>query len=184
MGPFYPVEKPLDQDGDLTVIAGREGVAEGQVVHVMGRVLNNDGVPVAGARSRIWQANTHGRYSHAYDWNTAPLDPNFEGFGVEVTDGEGRYRFKTIKPGPYPVTEDWSRPPHIHFDVSGQVGRVVTQMYFENEPLNDQDRRLQNTRQHELLIARYQAPGSAGAGIEGTAPEDLVAAWDIVLPQS
>jgi len=181
MGPFYPVEKPLDQDADLTAIAGRSGVAEGQVVHVVGRVLNNEGAPVAGARVEIWQANTHGRYSHPYDWNTAPLDPNFEGFGVAVTDSEGRYRFKTVKPGPYPVTEDWSRPPHIHFDVSGRVGRVVTQMYFENEPLNEVDRLLQGTRQFQTLIARYQPPGAAG---EDIAPEDLVATWDIVLPQS
>jgi len=181
MGPFYPVEKPLDQDGNLTVVTGRSGVAEGQVVHVIGRVLNNEGAPVAGARVEIWQANTHGRYTHPYDWNTAPLDPNFEGYGVQVTDGEGRYRFKTVKPGPYPVTADWTRPPHIHFDVSGQVGRVVTQMYFENEPLNGVDKLLQGTRQFDTLIARYQPAGAAG---DGTAPDELVATWDIVLPQS
>lgn len=180
MGPFYPVEKPLDQDADLTAIAGRDGAAEGQVVHVMGRVVNGDGAPVAGARVEIWQANTHGRYTHPYDTNTAPLDPNFEGYGVQVTDGEGRYRFKTVKPGPYPVTEDWSRPPHIHFDVSGRVGRAVTQMYFEDEPLNEVDRLLLESGRPELLIARYQPLAAAG---EGAGPDDLVATWDIMLPQ-
>ncbi len=99
MGPFYPVEKPLDQDADLTVIAGRDGTAEGQVVHVMGRVLNGRGEPVAGARVEIWQANAHGRYTHAYDTNPAPLDPNFEGYAVLATDAVGRYRFNTDKPG-------------------------------------------------------------------------------------
>ncbi len=180
MGPFYPVEKPLDQDADLTVIAGRDGTAEGQVVHVMGRVLNGRGEPVAGARVEIWQANAHGRYTHAYDTNPAPLDPNFEGYAVLATDAEGRYRFKTVKPGAYPVAEDWSRPPHIHFDVSGRVGRMVSQMYFEDEPLNEVDQLLINTPQPELLIARYQPLEAAGAG---AGPDDLVAAWDITLPQ-
>ena len=180
MGPFYPVEKPLDQDADLTVVAGREGAAEGRVVHVLGRVLNGRGAPVAGARVEIWQANTHGRYTHAYDTNPAPLDPNFEGYAVQTTDAEGRYRFKTVKPGAYPVTEDWSRPPHIHFDVSGRVGRTVTQMYFEDEPLNEVDQLLINTPQPDLLIARYQPLEAAGAG---AGPDDLVVAWDIMLPQ-
>jgi protocatechuate 3,4-dioxygenase beta subunit len=170
MGPFYPVEKPLDQDADLTVIAGRDGVAEGQVVHVMGRVVNGEGAPVAGARVEIWQANTHGRYTHAYDTNPAPLDPNFEGYGVQTTDAEGRYRFKTIKPGAYPVTENWSRP----------VGRMVSQMYFENEPLNEVDPLLLESGGPEQLIASYQPLAAAG---EGAGPDDLVAIWDIMLPQ-
>jgi protocatechuate 3,4-dioxygenase beta subunit len=138
----------------------------------MGRVLNGDGAPVAGARVEIWQANTHGRYTHPYDTNAAPLDPNFEGYGVQVTDAEGRYRFKTIKPGAYPVTEDWSRPPHIHFDVTGRVGRMVSQMYNDVDPL------LLESGGPELLIAHYEPTGAAGAG-----PDDLVTTWDIMLPQ-
>ena len=177
MGPFYPVEKPLDQDADLTVIAGKDGQAEGEVLHLMGRVLNSNGAPVSGARIEIWQANTHGRYTHPTDGNPAPLDPNFEGFGVQITDDEGRYRFKTIKPGAYPVGETWTRPPHIHFDVSGQIGRVLTQVYFENEALNDVDRLLGSARSPEALIARYQQP----SGDQG--PNDLVAVWDVILPE-
>ena len=121
------------------------------------------GAPVAGARVEIWQANAHGRYSHPYDSNPAPLDPNFEGYAVQMTDSEGRYRFKTIKPGAYPVTEDWSRPPHIHFDVSGRVGRMVSQMYFENEPLNEVDPLLLESGGPEQLIASYQPLAAAGA---------------------
>ena len=74
LGPFYPVRKPLDQDADLTTIAGKPGRAEGQVIHVMGRVVNVAGHPVHGARVEIWQANTHGRYTHPSDTNPAPLD--------------------------------------------------------------------------------------------------------------
>jgi len=75
MGPFYPVVKPLDQDADLTTIAGKPGRAEGQVLHVMGRVVTVAGHPVPGARLEIWQANTYGRYTHPSDTNPAPLDP-------------------------------------------------------------------------------------------------------------
>jgi protocatechuate 3,4-dioxygenase beta subunit len=178
MGPFYPVEKPLDQDADLTAIAGKSGRAEGLVVHLMGRVLDSRGRPVPGARIEIWQANTHGRYSHPADTNPAPLDPNFEGFAVQVTDDEGRYRFKTIKPGAYPVTDNWTRPPHIHIDVSGRTGRVLTQMYFENEPLNDVDRLLQSARSQQALIAQYQPPTGE------MEPDSRVAVWDIMLPEA
>ena len=177
MGPFYPVEKPLDQDADLTVIAGKSGRAQGQIVHLMGRVVNSHGQPVAGAKVEIWQANTHGRYTHPSDSNPAPLDPNFEGFGIQVTDDEGRYRFKTIKPGAYPVTEDWTRPPHIHFDVVGRTGRVVTQMYFEDEPLNAGDMLLQSAWDRQALIARYQPPA------ENMEPDSRIAVWDIMLPE-
>ena len=139
LGPFYPMLKPLDQDADLTTIAGKPRRAEGQVIHVMGRVLNLEGQPVQGARVEIWQANTYGRYNHPSDTNPAPLDPHFEGFAVQTTDVEGRYRFKTIKPGAYPASADRMRPPHIHFDVTGKINRVVTQMYFAGQPWNDKD---------------------------------------------
>jgi protocatechuate 3,4-dioxygenase beta subunit len=143
LGPFYPVVKPPHQGADLTTIPGKPGRAAGQVIHVMGRVVNLEGQPVPGAHMEIWQANTHGRYTHPSDTNPAPLDPNFEGFTVLTTDAEGRYRFKTIKPGAYPVGPNAMRPPHIHFDVTGKTNRLVTQMYFAGEPLNDQDRFLQ-----------------------------------------
>ena len=100
----------------------------------MGRFLNMKGEPIPGARVEIWQANTYGRYTHPGDTNPAPLDPNFEGYGVQITDAEGRYRFKTIKPGAYPAAQGWTRPPHIHFKVETKTNWLVTQMYFYGEP--------------------------------------------------
>jgi len=97
LGPFYPL-KELPQTSDLTRVPGRAGRATGQVLNVMGRVLNLAGEPVRNAKIEIWQANTYGRYSHPSDTNPAPLDPNFDGSAVLATDSEGRYRFKTIKP--------------------------------------------------------------------------------------
>ena len=176
LGPFYPVLKPLDQDADLTIIAGKAERAQGRVLHLMGRVSNLKGESVPGARVEIWQANTHGRYDHPSDRNPAPLDPNFQGFAVQFTDAEGRYRFKTIKPGAYPATPDWMRPPHVHFEVMGKSNRLVTQMYFPGEPLNEKDLLLQGLRSNkEGAIAKLLPP------TKEVEPDSLIAVWDIVL---
>lgn len=178
LGPFYPVIKPTDQDADLALIAGRTTRAAGQVVQLSGRVINRHGRPVAGARIEIWQANTHGRYTHPSDRNPAPLDPNFDGFAVLVTDAEGRYRFTTIKPGPYPEDSGVMRAPHIHFDVLGRTNRLVTQMYFAGEPLNETDRFLGTAgRNRERLIVPFTRSSASheAAPLEGT--------WEIVLDE-
>jgi protocatechuate 3,4-dioxygenase beta subunit len=160
LGPFYPVAKMPDTVGDLTRLPGRTGRAAGQVLNVMGRVLNIKGEPVRGATLEVWQANTYGRYTHPADTNPAALDPNFEGFALLKTDAEGRYKFKTIKPGPYPVGPNIIRPPHIHLRLIGQDDELVTQMYFDGEPLNEQDRFLQSTlpERRALLVAKLLPP--------------------------
>jgi protocatechuate 3,4-dioxygenase beta subunit len=177
MGPFYPVQKPLDQDADMTIVQGKAGRAAGQVIHVMGRVLNTKGQVLPGVRLEIWQANTHGRYAHPRDHHPAPLDPNFEGYAQLLTDSEGRYRFKTIKPGSYPMGSSTRRSPHIHFDVTGRNNRLVTQMYFAGEPLNEQDGLLLTATGRERLIATLRPPT---ADLE---PDSLLANWDIVLEE-
>ena len=96
--------------------------------------------------------------SHPSDDNSAPLDPNFEGFAVLKTDGDGQYRFKTIKPGGYPAGPNLIRPPHIHFQVTGRADRLVTQMYFENEKFNDTDPFLNSAPVRSLLITKLLAP--------------------------
>ena len=174
-GPFYPLVKPLDQDADLTIIAGKAGRAKGQVVHLTGRILNALGAPVEGARVEIWQANAQGRYTHPSDSNPAPLDPNFEGFGVQVTDKEGRYRFKTIKPGAYPRAVGGMRAPHVHFQVTGRADELVTQMYFDGERLNDTDHYLQNAVNPQALVAKLSPP------TRDLEADSLVVSWDIVL---
>jgi protocatechuate 3,4-dioxygenase beta subunit len=139
-GPFYPKHEQVDKDLDLTIIRGRMERAQGDVVFVDGRVVDENGEPVAGALVDIWQANTHGRYSHEDDPNPAPLDENFQGWGQVKTDSDGRYSFKTIVPGAYPVNEYWWRPPHIHFKVSRRGYReLTTQMYFAGNELNKKD---------------------------------------------
>src|SRR5260370_16643739 len=125
--------RTLDQNADLTRVAGRRGRAEGHVLNVMGRVLNLKGEPVRDANVEVWQANTHGRYTHPSDPNPAPIDPNFEGSAVLTTDSEGRYRFKTIKPAAYPAGPNRMRPAHIHFQVSAPQDKIVPPISFETE---------------------------------------------------
>ena len=147
-GPFYPVHDQADRDMDLTRIAGHSERALGEVIRVMGQVVDEAGNPVADALVDIWQANAAGRYRHEKDTASAPLDPNFQGWGMVRTDEEGRYSFLTIKPGAYAVDGNWSRPPHIHFKVARRgYHELTTQMYFAGEQLNDSDRLLQSVKE-------------------------------------
>jgi protocatechuate 3,4-dioxygenase, beta subunit len=139
LGPFFPVHTPPHHDFDLTRIPGRPGRALGQIIEVSGRVLRMDGSPLKGAAMEIWQANAAGRYANPTDKNPAPLDPNFEGVALLHTTEEGRYRILTVKPGAYRDPAGGMRTPHIHFDVTAGDYRLVTQMYFPGEALNEKD---------------------------------------------
>ena len=163
-GPYYPTRDRPDEDPDLTQVRGRTGRAGGELILVRGRVLDEACQPIAGALVEIWQANTHGRYDHEKDaGNPRPLDPNFQSWAEMLTDDEGQFRFKTIKPGAYPADDKgWVRPPHIHFRVSRRgFHELVTQMYFAGEQLNDADQiRKELTREESarVTVAFKQAP--------------------------
>lgn len=152
-GPFYPIVDQADKDADLTRLGDSGAVAEGEIVRVEGRVLDLAGNPVANAVVDVWQANAAGRYAHEADPNiAAPLDPKFQGWAIMKTDADGRYAFKTIRPGAYPAEDDWWRPPHIHFKVARRGYReLTTQMYFEGEALNDVDLILQGLPEPQRL---------------------------------
>lgn len=142
-GPIFG-ESELDPiDADLTRNHARGGDPIGERIVLHGRVLDGDARPVPGVLVEIWQANAGGRYRHANDSFIAAMDPNFGGCGRVITDAEGRYRFRTIRPGPYPFPNrenDW-RPAHIHYSVFGQgfSQRLITQSYFEGDPLIARD---------------------------------------------
>ena len=136
-GPVFGHGLLRDHDNDLTVQHDSDPLGERILVH--GRVLDEDGRPVRGALVEVWQANAAGRYRHKVDNHDAPLDPNFSGGGRLLTDEQGRYCFKTIKPGAYPWGNHYNawRPAHIHFSLfgSGILSRLITQMYFPGDPL-------------------------------------------------
>lgn len=140
-GPAFGGAFVKQGDNDLTRIASADAI--GERIIVSGRVLDENGRPVPDALIEIWQANAAGRYLHKRDQHDAPLDPNFSGEGRTVTDAQGRYQFKTIKPGAYPWGNHYNgwRPQHIHFSLFGRAyaTRLVTQMYFPGDPLLEFD---------------------------------------------
>ena len=139
-GPFYPIVAQDDKDFDLTQIEGHTSAAKGKHIYVQGKVVDMDNNPVAGVTVDIWQCNAAGRYAHPHDKNPAPLDPDFQGWGIMATNDNGEFNFKTVYPGAYGVNDEWSRPPHIHYKVSKRgYAELTTQMYFPDEPLNDVD---------------------------------------------
>ncbi len=138
-GPVHGAECVTGHDADLTRNGRRNGEPLGERIVVGGRVLGDDGRPVPNALIEIWQSNAAGRYVHGADQHDAPLDPNFFGGGRCVTDADGRYAFRTIKPGAYPWPNHHNgwRPAHIHFSLFGPsfATRLVTQIYFPGDPL-------------------------------------------------
>ena len=181
-GPVISAMTPMTpQDADLTLNAGTGGEAIGQRIIVMGRVLDDQGTPVPNTLLEIWQANAAGRYLHKRDQWPGPLDPNFLGIGRCMTNHEGVYRFLTIRPGAYPWLNHpnaW-RPAHIHFSVFGpsMLSRLVTQMYFPDDPLHPLDpifNGVPTETARERLIAVYDH--------EVTEPEwALGYRWNIVV---
>ena len=135
--PVYGYLPLGETDNDLT--RQHAGEPLGERIIVAGRVLDEDGRPQPHTLIEMWQCNAAGRYMHARDDHPAPLDPNFSGGGRVLTDAQGNYQFTTIKPGAYPWRNHHNawRPAHIHFSLFGTSfqTRLVTQMYFPNDPL-------------------------------------------------
>ena len=178
-GPLFTARDVNEADSDLTVQHAGEPLGERMIVS--GRVLDEGGKPVPNALMEMWQANASGRYRHLVDNHDAPLDPNFTGFGRVVTDTQGNYRFKTIKPGAYPWRNHFNawRPAHLHFSLFGQgfAQRLVTQMYFPGDPLLEFDpmyMSVPDDKARQRLVSSFDW--------ENTLPEYAIAyRFDIVL---
>ena len=164
---------------DLTNMGTGEPI--GQRIVVTGRVVDEDGRPVPRSLIEIWQCNAAGRYTHANDQHRAPLDPNFSGEGRMLTDDDGRYRFITVRPGAYPWNNHHNawRPAHIHFSLFGNVyaQRLVTQMYFPDDPLIPFDaiiNTISDEAARRALVSRFSME-------ETISDEALGFVYDIVL---
>jgi protocatechuate 3,4-dioxygenase, alpha subunit len=137
VGPFFHLGLDRPEWGDLTA-----GKPAGERIAIEGRVIDGEGAPVPDAMIELWQANAAGRYNHPEDdQEDKPLDPNFRGFGRVATDGEGRFRVVTIKPGPVPGRGNALQAPHINLAVfaRGMLIHLYTRIYFADEPLNAGD---------------------------------------------
>ena len=170
---------PLDNDLILNYAKNGEPIGERIIVH--GHVLDENGRGVPNTLVEVWQANAGGRYRHVNDRYLAPIDPNFGGCGRTLTDEKGYYFFRTVKPGAYPFrnhVNSW-RPAHIHVSVfgTGFAQRLITQMYFEGDPLIRNDV-IANTIPDPDAITRLVALLDMNAGV----PLDCLAyRFDIVL---
>ena len=178
-GPVFGQGLIGEHDNDLTAQHAGDPIGERILVH--GRVLDEDGRPVRGALVEVWQANAAGRYRHKVDTYDAPLDPNFTGAGRTLTDENGYYWFKTIKPGPYPWGNHHNawRPSHIHFSLfgSGILSRLVTQMYFPGDPLQPLDPIF-----NSIPDAAARARLISNLDMDRSEPNYMLAyKWDIVL---
>jgi protocatechuate 3,4-dioxygenase, beta subunit len=180
-GPLFAGDEIGPLDNDLIRNFAKDGEAIGERIIVHGRVADENDRPVPNTLVEFWQANAGGRYRHKNDNYLAPLDPNFGGCGRTITDDKGYYYFRTIKPGPYPwrnFVNSW-RPAHIHFSIFG-VGfaqRLITQMYFEGDPLLAKDPMF-------LMIPDRAAAGRLVAALDVNAAvplDSLTYRFDIVL---
>lgn len=173
LGPFYPADRVAPRRSDLRFVDGGQAVAIGKPILVSVRVVNSHGTGLDGVYVEFWQANSNGRYRHPGDHGAGALDPAFDGFASQVTDQSGLLMFKTVKPGPYQTPWSEWRAPHIHFQVTSGPLRLITQMFFPGEPLNDKDRCLHSCRQPKMLVAKaVDPPPTSMAEVE----------WVIVLP--
>jgi protocatechuate 3,4-dioxygenase beta subunit len=150
---------------DLSRVEGKEAL--GERIVVQGRVTDERERPVPNTIIEVWQANAAGRYHHPEDQHDAPIDPNFRGFGRVFTDGDGRYRFVSIKPGAYPWKNHLNawRPNHIHLSLFGPAwgSRLVTQMYFQGDPLLEMDpiyNAIPDAAARSRLIAAFDLPST------------------------
>ncbi len=185
LGPFPTMQfrTQADHDVDLTQLAGQAGTATGEVMVVHGKILDTNCQPIAGAIVEIWQANHHGKYRHEFD-DSGQSDPNFQGWAQAVTNAQGEYRFKTIKPGLY-----GRRARHIHYKVSKRgYHELVTQLYFDGEERNKTDgilnsftheeqMRLMGKLDHKATTPTYEFSINLDRVLVGAVPEKVLAEY-------
>jgi protocatechuate 3,4-dioxygenase beta subunit len=170
-GPFYPDKLPLDQDNNLVAISGHQTPAAGEITDLTGRILDLRGQPLPGVTIEIWQVDHNGHYIHSAD-ASAKNDANFQGFGRFETGQSGEYRFRTIKPVPYP-----GRTPHIHVKLrKGGRELLTTQLYVQGHPLNERDGVLRGIRDPRQRLS-VMVPFLPSQDRQG----ELTARFDIVL---
>ena len=163
-GPYYPITPQKDKDADLTRVEGKNGIAKGKIIEIHGQVLDTNLKPIEDATIDLWQANSFGKYHHPHDNSEAPIDENFQSWAIIQSGVDGKFKFRTVMPGAYPlgVAPENQRTPHIHFKV-GKLGyeSLLTQMYFPDQPLNKTDGLYQRkTKAQQKMMTAQREKGS------------------------
>jgi protocatechuate 3,4-dioxygenase beta subunit len=172
-GPFYPDKLPLDTDNDLIIVNNSTTPAIGEITHLTGRILNSSGTPVRNAYVEIWQVDHNGIYLNSHDPNEDRRDKNFQGYGRFLTDSQGQYYFRTIKPVHYT-----GRTAHIHFGISRNGRRVyTTQLFIKGNPDNQRDgvfRGIRDPKAQDMVLVDFKPITDSKIG-------ELAANFDIVM---
>jgi protocatechuate 3,4-dioxygenase beta subunit len=175
-GPFYPDRMPLDTDNDLLILNDAITPGVGEITHLTGHVTTPSGQPIRNAIVEIWQVDQGGSYIHSGGRQPSGLDANFQGYGRFLTDSQGRYYFRTIKPVEYTLI-GIHRAPHIHMAISKSGERVFTsQLLVKGHPANARDMIITglDAASRETVLADFRP-------LPGSKLGELTANWDIVL---
>jgi len=172
-GPFYPDKLPLDTDNDLLLINAAITPAVGEITHLDGKILTASGSPIRNAFVEIWQCDSSGAYIHSQSSNRERQDKNFQGYGRFLTNAQGQYYFRTIKPVAYP-----GRTPHIHLAVSRNGKRIfTTQMLINGNPANESDglfRQIRDASARKSILVDFKPLPNSKLG-------ELTANFNVVL---
>jgi len=136
LGPFFDFGLVIPNGG---IIA--EPGAAGRHVSIEGVVRDGVNDTLPDALVEVWQANAAGKYRHPADSRGGDVEAAFYGFGRVATDENGRFTFHTIVPGRVPGPDGSLQAPHLAIGIlaRGLLTRLVTRLYFEDEPSNGDD---------------------------------------------
>ena len=126
----------------------------------------------------IWQADAGGHYNHPADPRGGEPTAAFTGFGRIHTDPDGNFGLETIKPGSVPDAHGQPQAPHLLVSVfaRGLLTRLVTRVYFEDEPTNAVDPILARVspERRSTLIATFRSKGHYRIDLSLQGPRETV----------
>jgi len=157
LGPFWRADQPLCASGESLVRSPTEGAG----LLVQAQVIDQEGHPIQGAEVDVWHSSPHGLYE-----NQDPSQAEMNLRGRFLTDAEGLFNFRSVKPAGYPIPIDGPvgeliratgrhnyRPAHLHFMVYKPGYRtLISQIYVGEDPYLDSDVQFGVTR---TLIGNY-----------------------------
>jgi catechol 1,2-dioxygenase len=157
LGPFWRMNSPRTENGGSIVRSATPGPA----LFVNARVVDGTGGPVAGAEVDVWHSSPEGFYEQQ---DPKQADMNLR--GKFMTDADGAFAFRSVKPAGYPIPIDGPvgefvratrrhhyRPAHLHFLIyKPGFKTLISQVYVNDDERLDSDVQFGVTR---ALIGNY-----------------------------